>query len=355
MQAKNWSGASSKLDAAAGFAKSGQEKIMVEQMRLGVAQGSGNKQGMIKSIETLIDMNAPNAAGYKKALPGLYAATGQKAKALQMLKTAVDGGGGSADDNYQVAAASYEAKNYPDALKYGNKALSMAGAKPKEAYFAVLMSTYKDTGKEAELLAMIERVVLLYPKEQYWSQLFVRIQKDPAYKGDYKLDLFRLKLAAKMALTSKDKAEMASQAQYKGFSGEAITALTPMPGDLAAADAASAKAALASATTTKATDDAGLAKEEAAATASGRGGDIQRAADKYFGYGKYDKAIPLYTQALAKGIPDASVADYTRLHLGIAQLRSGKKPDAQATWATIKGDTSAVQFAKHWILVSKAY
>ena len=79
-----------------------------------------------------------------------------------------------------------------------------------------------------------------------------------------------------------------------------------------------------------------------------------RVAEKAMGYGDNAKAIDLFQKGLAKPNPDAAAADYARLHLGIAQFNAGKKADAQATWATIKTDGSAMQFAKHWTLVSKS-
>jgi tetratricopeptide (TPR) repeat protein len=342
--AKNWSVAQQKIDAAAPLAKTGQEKVIVEQMRFSVAQGKGDKQALLKSTEALIDQGY-NVAALKKTLPGLYEATGQGAKALQLLKANVDSGSGSASENFQVAAASAKAKNYPDALKYGNKAISMSGAKPPEAYLKLVAGVYKDTNKDAEYLGMIEKLATLYPKEDYWNVLFVRIQKEPTYKGDYKLDLFRLRQAAKIKLTAAERKEMGTAAIYKQLQGEAVKVLTGPEGD---------KALLAQAEASATKDKAGLAAEETAAVSGGRGPDLIRVAEKAMGYGDNPKAIDLFQKGLAKPNPDAAAADYARLHLGIAQFNAGKKADAQATWGTIKTDGSAVQFAKHWTLVSKS-
>jgi len=344
LQSKNWSVAQTKIDAAAPLAKSAYERGLVEQMRYQVAAGTNNKPAMLKSAETLIDMNI-NAAAFKKMLPGLYEATGNKAKALQLLKASVDAGGGTAAENFQVAVASNSAKNYSDALKYGSKAVSMSGAKPPEAYLKLVAGVYKDTGKEAEYLAQIERLATLYPKEDYWNVLFVRIQKEPTYKGDYKIDLFRLKQAAKIKLSAAEKKEWATAAIYKQLQGEAVSVSSGPDGD---------KGLLAQAQASAAKDKAGLAAEEAAAVASGRGPDMIRVAEKAMAYGDNAKAIDLFQKGLAKPNPDAAQADYARLHLGEAQFAAGKKADAQATWATIKTDGSAVQFAKHWTLVSKS-
>jgi tetratricopeptide (TPR) repeat protein len=344
LNAKNWSLAQQKIDAAAPLAKTGQEKVFVEQMRFNLAQGKGDKQALLKSTEALIDQGV-NVAALKKTLPGLYEATGQSAKALQLLKANVDAGGGSASENFQVAAASAKAKNYSEALKYGNKAISMSGAKPPEAYLKLVAGVYKDTSKDAEYLGIIEKLATLYPKEDYWNVLFVRIQKEPTYKSDYKLDLFRLRQAAKIKLSPAERKEMGTAAIYKQLQGEAVKVLTAPDGD---------KALLAQAEASAARDKAGLAAEEAASAASGRGPDMIRVAEKAMGYGDNAKAIDLFQKGLAKPNPDAAAADYARLHLGIAQFNAGKKADAQATWATIKTDGSAMQFAKHWTLVSKS-
>ena len=344
--AGNWSLAQQKIDAAAPFAKSAQEKTALELLRYNIAKGKKDNPALLKSTEALIAAGY-NVATLKKTLPGLYEATGQSSKALAMLKEQVDGGGGTADQNLQIAAASFKAKNYADAIKYGQKAISMAGAKPAEKYFAPVLESLKAQNKTAEYEALLEKVAVQYPKEGYWVVLFVRIQKDPMYSkaATSKLDFFRIRQAAKIKLNAAEKKDWATSAIYSNLFGEAVTASSGPEGD---------KGLLAQAQASAAKDKAGLAAEEAASAASGRGADMIKTADKALSYGDLPKAIDLYQKGIAKGMADTSALDYARLHLGIAQFNAGKKADAQATWATIKTDTSAVQFAKHWTLVSKS-
>jgi hypothetical protein len=58
------------------------------------------------------------------------------------------------------------------------------------------------------------------------------------------------------------------------------------------------------------------------------------AADAYFGYGEYDKAIPLYRAALQKGSVDPNVVN-TRL--GMALAMAGQKAEAEAAFKAVTG------------------
>ncbi len=71
----------------------------------------------------------------------------------------------------------------------------------------------------------------------------------------------------------------------------------------------------------------------------------------YYGYGQYDKAADLLAKGLSKG--GLSNEANTRLLLGIAQYKAGRKDDAIKTFKQVKGDPALEQLASLWVLHAK--
>ena len=70
-----------------------------------------------------------------------------------------------------------------------------------------------------------------------------------------------------------------------------------------------------------------------------------------YGYGQYDKAADLLGKGVTKG--GLSNEANTRLLLGIAQLKAGKKDEAIKTFKAVKGDPALEQLAGLWVLHAK--
>jgi tetratricopeptide (TPR) repeat protein len=97
-----------------------------------------------------------------------------------------------------------------------------------------------------------------------------------------------------------------------------------------------------------ATDQASLPKAEKDAEAAATGAKAASAGFAYFGYGQYDKAADLLAKGVAKGgLPNEA---NTRLLLGIAQLKAGRKDEAIKTLKAVKGDAALEQLASLWVI-----
>jgi tetratricopeptide (TPR) repeat protein len=95
-----------------------------------------------------------------------------------------------------------------------------------------------------------------------------------------------------------------------------------------------------------AVDTASLPKIAADAEASKTGVKDAGLGLAYFSYQQYDKSIAALQTALTKG--GLKSEPETRLLLGIAQLRSGKKDDALKTFDLVKGDPKLERMAALW-------
>ena len=99
------------------------------------------------------------------------------------------------------------------------------------------------------------------------------------------------------------------------------------------------------------TDKASLAKVEQDANASTTGDKNVGVGLAYLGYQQYDKAL----DQLNKGVTKGGVRNEAEAHLllGIAQLKSGKKDDAQKSFKAVKGDANLERLAELWSLHAK--
>ncbi len=165
------------------------------------------------------------------------------------------------------------------------------------------------------------------------------------------LQLYRLSLDVGNMSHGTDYSEMAQAALDAGSPGEAVAVLDKGFAANAFTDAAEKNRnqhLLETAKKQAATDEPSLAKAEADATAAAGGDKLVGVGIGYFGYGQYDKAADLLSKGIAKG--GLSNEAQTRLLLGIAQFKAGKKDDAVKTFKTVKGDPALEQLASLWVV-----
>ena len=70
-------------------------------------------------------------------------------------------------------------------------------------------------------------------------------------------------------------------------------------------------------------------------------------------HGDYAKAIELIQKGIGVGGVSGAALDLAKVHLGIAQFKSGQADTARATWGEVTSNNAAGALAKNWILISK--
>src|SRR5439155_15394228 len=76
----------------------------------------------------------------------------------------------------------------------------------------------KDTGG---YVSAIEKLVIHYPKKEYWTDLLSRVQKKPGFSDRLALHVFRLRLETGNLTKTDDYLEMAQLALQAGYPAEA--------------------------------------------------------------------------------------------------------------------------------------
>ncbi|MCE9650471.1 MAG: hypothetical protein K8R18_12690 [Parvibaculum sp.] len=255
--------------------------------------------------------------------------------------------GYDADLQMLVTQAYYLQSDYDNA-EAAAKALvattRTAGRKPDESLLQLWLSaSFKkddNVGSRAALMALVQD----YPTPAYWADLLTLTGRDVGGSDRLTFEIFRLKLATGTMKSADDYMEMAQLAIQLGLPGEAESVLAK----------GFALGALGRVNKSRELRLQEMAKQQVAQDKPALGGTAATPKAKaalgeaYAAYGKYDKAISLYKEALSVSFREA---DLTRLHLGQAHLAEGNAADARKAFAAVK-DLKLGQLAHIWLVVA---
>jgi hypothetical protein len=352
-----------KADAAGAAAKTAVEKYNVDLMRRFIYGKTKNYTKLAEVIPRMIasgQMPAGEIQSSEKLVIQCLDQSGQQSKAAQAAKDYVNKYGHDKDFTIFVASRALAAKDYKTAIDWTNRAIEgerKAGRTAPEKWYQVAIKSSFESKDMAGYYAGIERVVAVYPKDDYWRLLTDRASKEAKFsQANFELDQFRLLSAAGVKMKPNEKILMAEAAISRKLSAEALAILQPMKdnGELAAdaAKAARNQRLLDTAKTEAAADAAGLASLAAAAAKKPNGIGLVNTAELYLVTGNNKKAIELYTAGLAKGGLDSVQTNAANLRLGIAQFRDGQGAAARKTWGAITGNDGAAALARTWTVLS---
>ena len=277
---------------------------------------------------------------------------------------------------FRRGALSYNAKQYPLAIKYFEQAQAAgfnendigmllvrarvesgdtasglaaldaaiaketaAGRKAPEDYYRYGIARANASKNQALTFEWLKKYVSAYPNPKNWRDVIVIyglqdrgsiVQLDNAQK----LDLYRLLRSAKALADQADYAEYAQKALDKGLPAESQTVLKEGAATGRLPSSSGYAATLASSVSQALRNEGSLAPLEKKAAASADGKLAAQTAEAYLGADNNAKAIELYRLALQKGGVNA---DEVNTRLGIALARSGDKAGAKAAFALVTG------------------
>jgi hypothetical protein len=266
----------------------------------------------------------------------------QKAKAL---------GYTNEDLDLQIVKAKMESgdvKNGLADLDASVTASTAAGKKAPEDYYRYAISKANGAKLKPETFAWLQKYAVAYPSPKTWRDVIVTfgLQQNGVVTLDetQKIDMFRLMRQTKSLADQNDYLEYADSVNRRGLPSEAQAVLKEgMASGKIPASNTMAKTLLTD-TATAIRNDGPLAGLEKKATTNADGKLAAGTADAYLGQDNYAKAIELYKVALSKGGVNA---DDVNLHLGIAQVKSGDKAGAAASFAAVK-TTPRMEQAQLW-------
>jgi tetratricopeptide (TPR) repeat protein len=340
--------------------KSAYDEFTMDQMYLFYYSRTNNMTDAEKVLESLVASPYIDKADLPARLRTLAQINYQAKdydKAIQYGELAIKQGNAS-DDVYTLVDQAYYLKgDYPGALKSINahiEVVSKPGQPPSENLMKLGLSACLKLNDDACTTQALDRRVAAYPTPDNWRELLYTIIQTPGQSDPYLLQVYRLAFDVGVLKGPEDYIEMATLANDQGSPGEAQRVLEAgKQKNIFTTPAVKAHSAqlLESVKSKVATDQASLPKIAADAATAKTGTKDVALGLAYFSYQQYDKAADALTAGVAKG-GLKSEAD-ARLILGIAQLRAGKKDDAQKTFDQVKGNPKLERLAHLWAARSR--
>jgi tetratricopeptide (TPR) repeat protein len=346
-------GAQAKDEAAKAAAKTPDDQYVVAQIAFNIAISTKDVAAQTAALDGMIASGKLADADKPKfyAQQGHFAYDSKSfAKAEQAYLASV--AAGSTDRDVYARLADTQSRNGKpvEALATLNKVIqnTTSGPLPSEWY-----ARGADIASRAKLgpqfLDIAAAWLSAYPVKQNLHDTLFIYRQIAQTSGDVDLDLLRLaRYAGVLPLANQASYLDYALAVYLKFPNEAVTVLKDgiAVGKLNPATNQNTREILALSQPKIAGDKASLAGAVTAANSpKSNFKSVLATADAFAGYGDYAKAIDLYKLALTKAGADTGVAN---LRLAVAQVQSGNKEAARATFAAVTGPETVI--ARLWLV-----
>lgn len=337
--------------------RSSAEQLTIDRMKAAAAQRAGDMGTAIQALEAIY----PKVSGAEQGqiaeqLASAYASQRNNAKATEWLNRAVQAGNNSAtvkqlQSYLQSASGDYGAIARDAAAAVA--AAEQAGRRPDEGELLRLADAQQRTNNLAGYGSTLEKLLLNYPKKDYWNAYLARLPRKAGFAPRFELDVMRLRLASGTLTKTEDYMEMAQLALQAGLpsEGRRIAEQGFKAGVLGAgAEGARHQRLRDLATKQEGELKAAIAQQATDAAADKSGDDLVKVGYQYVSLGEVDRGIKLIEQGIGKG--NLKRPDDARLRLGMAQLQSPKtKSSAAQTLRSVKGTDGAADIARLWVIL----
>ncbi|MDY7536928.1 hypothetical protein QN372_18470 [Undibacterium sp. RTI2.1] len=357
-KAKKYKEALAKLhDTDSVSGKTMNESFTIERMRAAIASAAGDNDTVIRSYETIIAANKLPAGEQIKYIQGLasaYYKAGNYAKTVQWVTRYFSDGGNDPAMRPFLIQSLYMSGDYARTMKEVKADLASeekSGRTPSETSLQLYANAALKQNDKATYVAAIEKLLVFYPKKDYWLDLLGRIQSKPGYSERLSLDLDRLKLALGQITRTSDFMEMSQLSLQAGYPAEAIKIIDQgyKAGALGTGtDAARHQRLRDLANKNLAESKANAAANEAEANQSKDGNASVTLGYAYVTAGQFDKGLSLIDQGMTKG--SLKRPDDAKLLQGISLLQAGKKANAIKVLKTVQGTDGTADLARYWII-----
>lgn len=342
-------------DAVGG--KSAAEQLVIDRMKAAAAQRANDFPTAIAALEAIHPkVSGAEAGQIAEQLAAAYAQTRNNGKATEWMNKAIAAGNNSAtikqlQQYLQGASGDYAAIARDAAAAV--QAAEQAGRRPGEDDLLRLADAQNRQGQTNAYVSTLEKLLLNYPKKDYWNAYLGRVARKAGFSPRYELDLLRLRLASGTLTKTEEYMEMAQLALQAGYPAEArkivdqgyankLLGTGPEAGrhqrlrDLAIKQEGESKA--------------NIANQVAEAEQAKDGDNLVKWGYAYVTLGEVDKGIAVIQQGVAT--PGLKRADEAKLRLGMAQLQSPKSRSAAVqTLRSVRGTDGTADIARLWTAV----
>ena len=344
-------------EAEAVGGKSSSEQLTVDRMKAAAAQRAGEMGIAIQALEAIHGRVGGNEQGQiAEQLASAYAQQRNNAKATEWMNKAVASGNNSAamrqlKDYLQGASGDYNAIAKDAGAQV--QAAEAAGRKPDEGDLLRLADAQQRTGNMNGYVVSLEKLLLHYPKKDYWSAYLSRLPRKPGFADRFALDVLRLRLASGTLTKTEDFMEMAQLSMQQGLPSEArrIAEQGFKSGVLGTGAEAGRHQRLRDLAIKEEGELRAKLETQAAEAETFKEGDgLVKVGYSYVSLGEFDKGIALIQKGIAKG--NLKRPEDAKLRLGLAQLQQPKTKQAGVqTLRSVKGTDGAQEIARLWTVL----
>jgi len=343
-------------EAEAVGGKTAAEQLTVDRMKAAAAQRAGDHATAIQALESIYGKVGGGEQGQiAEQLAAAYAQLRNNGKASEWVQKAVAAGNNSAGIKQMQAYLLSTSGDHGAIARDAGAAVAaaeQAGRRPSEEDLLRLANAQKNLNNTAGYAGTLEKLLVYYPKKDYWSAHLGRLPRKPGFADRFALDVMRLKLASGNLTSTDDFMEMAQLALQAGLptEGRRIVDQGIKAGALGTgAEAARHQRLRDLAVKKEAEIKAGIAAMASEAAAQKDGNDLVRVGYAYVSLGEVDQGIGLIEQGIAKG--GLKYPNDAKLRLGLAQLQSAKaKAKAPQTLRSVGGTDGAADIARLWLV-----
>lgn len=363
LQAKNWTEVLSKTrEAAAMTPRSSYDDYVIHSMQMAAYGATNNYPETATAIESIIDstyLPAANKPQLLRTLMSIYYSQKDYAKAVTYGERARAAGDTSPDTPLTIAQAYFLDGKYKEAQAEMEGIVQrdeQAGRKPSEKALNLIWSCAIKTKDDAAANKAIEKLILHYPKPDYWSNAMAGVLNANAKTNDDRLKLLTYRLGYQVGILKKPEnyTELAQIALDQGNPGLAQQVLEQAFSKNLYTDPHDKERnqRLLDKVRRQATDDrATMPKQERDASAAKTGDALVQVGGAYLGYGQPDKAVSTISAGISKG--NLKNPDEAYMLLGIAQVANKNKDEAVRAFNRANTDPKYAQLAKLWALEAR--
>ena len=344
-------------DAVGG--KTAAEQLMVERMKGAAAQRAGDTETTISAFEAVYasgKLAGTEQAQVAESIAFAYSQQKSWQKTTEWANRARSAGGNSPQLNQLIAYVQSQSGDYAQILKDAQAnvaAAEQAGRRPGEDDLLRMADAAKRVSNNGAYSHALERLVLVYPKKEYWSAHLAALQRKPGFADRLGLDVMRLKLSIGLIGKTDEFMEMAQLALQAGFPVEAkaIVAKGYTAKALGTGDQAERHKRLSDLVDKKLAESAASVAQAAADAASGKDGDdLVKVGTVYASMDQSAKAVELIEKGIAKGGLKRPEDAKLRLALALAQSPKTRAKGVQLLRG-VSGNDGTADVAKLYTVV----
>jgi hypothetical protein len=342
-------------DGAAG--KTAAEQLVIDRMKAAAAQRAGDMPTAIQALESIhAKVSGAESGQIAEQLAAAYAQQKNNAKASEWVNKAVAAGNTGASVKQLQSYLQSASGDYSAIARDAGAAVAaaeQAGRRPDEGELLRLADAQQRTGNSAGYGATLEKLLLSYPKKDYWNAYLGRLPRKAGFADRFLVDVLRLRLASGTLTKSDDFIEFAQLSMQQGLPSEArrVTEVGFKSGTLGTGAEAGRHQRLRDlAIKEEATLKEKLNGQAADALGFKEGDPLVKIGVSFVAFGDVDKGIDLIQKGIAKG--GLKHPEDAKLRLGLAQFQSPKTKSAGVqTLRGIKGTDGVADIARLWLIV----